>query len=216
MTQNGHQGRVGQPAPPSGAHDEPAAAAASAATTGPGPGPGPRLPEPALDLLAMLNRMQQSQQKQQQQQQQFQQQFQQQQQDILAALMQQLLPARQQAGPRPGPGDAGSLPASPPSPPLTPQLRARDLSSLPAHPTLVGWVTPRGDTYVYIDRHHPHGARPLWPAGGPQNPQSLPARARQPQKVKVRQTPAARPALAQLRQPRARLPLRRHLTVRPC
>ena len=180
-TQNGHQGRVGRPAPPSGAHDEPAAAAASAATTGPGPGPGPRLPEPALDLLAMLNRMQQSQQKQQQQQQQFQQQQQeqqqqqqqqqfqqqQQQQDILAALMQQLLPARQQAGPRPGPGDSGSLPASPPSPPPTPQLRARDLSSLPAHPPFVGCVTPRGYTYVYTARHHPHGARSQRSAGGP-------------------------------------------------
>ena len=135
-TQNGHQSRVGRPAPPSGAHDEPAAAAASAATTGPG------LSDPAVDLLAMLHRMQQSQQKQQQQQQQFQQQQQeqqqqqqqqqfqqqQQQQDILAALMQQLLPARQQGGPRPGPGDSGSLPASPPpSPPLTQLIMARDI-----------------------------------------------------------------------------------------
>ena len=97
-TQNGHQDRVGRPAPPSGAHNEPAAAAASAATTGPGP------PGPPVDLLAMLNRMQQQFQQQQVQQQQ--------QQEVLAALMQQLLLGRQQAGP----GDSRTFPASPPLP----------------------------------------------------------------------------------------------------
>ena len=65
-------------------------------------------PDPAVDLLAILHRMQQTQQRQQEQQQLQQQQ----QQDVLAALVQQLLPAQQWARAE----DTGQLTASPPLP----------------------------------------------------------------------------------------------------